>query len=41
MLAALWICQKSVPMEMMATNAKEITKIPIPIGAFATKSAVY
>ena len=39
--AAFRICHQSVPMEMSATISKATTKMPIPIGAFTTKSAVY
>ena len=41
MLDAFRICHQSVPMEMMATSNKASTKMPAPIGALTTKSAVY
>ena len=41
MFAALRICHQSVPMEMPATSSSAATKMPTPIGALTTKSAVY
>jgi hypothetical protein len=41
MFAALRICQDNVPQEMMATSSKAKAKMPMPMDALTTKSAVY